>query len=110
MTEPPEDLAQRLLGAVQEWAQRAMPAPPSGTPGPECQWCPLCQLASVLRGEHPELTERLAETGAAVTGAVRALLDAAARHTPHPPDAAPRAAAAPRPSPAPCVERIDLDG
>lgn len=66
-----------LLTTITQWAQRAMPAPPSGHPGPECQWCPLCQLASALRGEYPELTDRLAEAGAAVSGAVRALLESA---------------------------------
>jgi hypothetical protein len=82
-----------------------MPAPPSGHPGPECQWCPLCQLASVLRGEHPELTERFAEAGTAVAGAVRALLDSAARHGP----AGNPEPGSHRPSPAPHVERIHLD-
>lgn len=97
--------AQRLLAAIQDWAQRTMPAPPSGHPGPECQWCPLCQLASVLRGEHPELTERFAEAGTAVAGAVRALLDSAASHVPpQRPEGS-----APRPSPGPHVERIHLD-
>jgi hypothetical protein len=114
VTEPPEEFAQRLLAMVQswtqEWAQRAMPVPPSGIPGPECQWCPLCQLASILRGEHPELAERVAEAGAAVTGAVRALVDAAARHVPHPPEGAAATAPARRPSPAPRVEHIDLHG
>jgi DNA-binding HxlR family transcriptional regulator len=96
--------AQRLLTAIQEWAQRTMPAPPSGHPGPECQWCPLCQLASVLRGEHPELAERIAEAGTALTGALRAMLDAAAKHVPAPADQA-----RDRPSPGPHVEHIRLD-
>lgn len=94
--------AQRLLAAIRDWAQRTMPAPPSGHPGPECQWCPLCQLASVLRGEHPELAERFSEAGTAVAGAVRALLDAAAKHAPAD---QPRN----RPSPVPRVEHIHLD-
>ncbi len=74
--------ARKLLGAVQEWAQRALPAPPSGHAGPECQWCPVCQLASVMRGEHPEITERVAEAGTAVFSALRALAEAAARANP----------------------------
>jgi hypothetical protein len=107
----PFDDAQRLLAAVQEWAQRALPAPPSGHPGPECQWCPLCQLASVLRGEHPEIAERLAEAGTAVTGAVRALLETTVKHVPQP-GGGPGAsdAPAPRPRPTPKVQHIDLDG
>jgi hypothetical protein len=119
-----------LLAALQQWAQKVLPAPPSGHPGPECQWCPLCQLASVLRGEHPELTGRLAEAGTAVTTAVRALLDQAATRTPGRPSPTPdlgssnpdvpspgQEARAPgpdptppaRPQPRPRVQRIVLD-
>lgn len=128
------DEVNRLLVAVQEWAQRAMPAPPSGHGGPECQWCPLCQLASALRGEHPELTDRLAEAGAAVSGAVRALLESASRSESSrpessvpessvsepsvPPAAGPSAGTSPtgaseppptRPGPRPRIQRIRLD-
>ena len=84
------------MGAVQDWARRTLPAPPSGHPGPECQWCPLCQFASVLRGEHPELAERVAEAGTALVDALRALAETAAAHAPTgEPDAAPAAAARP---------------
>ena len=102
---PWADEAQRVLTAIQDWAQRTMPAPPSGHPGPECQWCPLCQFASLLRGEHPELADRLAEAGTALTGALRALLDAAAKHVP----ADQTHQTADRPSPGPRVEHIRLD-
>ena len=44
----------------------------------DCQWCPLCQFVAVLRGDRPEVTERVAEAGTAVLAAVRALVDAAA--------------------------------
>jgi hypothetical protein len=101
---PLGDELAHLLSVVQDWAQRNLPAPPSGSPGPECQWCPLCQLASVLRGEHPELTERMDEAGAAVTAAVRAVLDSANRHMPQPGSSPARK----RPSPAPRVEHIRL--
>ena len=97
-----------LLAALQDWAQKTLPAPPSGHGGPECQWCPLCQLASVLRGEHPELTDRLAEAGAAVSNAVRTLLDAAPSAPapePAPSDPAPPV----KPQPRPRVQRIVLD-
>ncbi len=106
--------AHRLFSAVQQWAQRAMPAPPSGHPGPECQWCPLCQLAAVLRGEYPELGERITEAGAAVAGAVRALLESGGAAPPDgqaaaPPEDAP-AAEQRRPSPRqPRVQHIHLD-
>lgn len=94
-----------LLEMVQQWAQRNLPAPASGHVGPECQWCPLCQLASALRGENPELTEGLADSVAALVAAGRALLEAAG-------GASARAADRPRPSPRPKptrVQPIDLD-
>ena len=121
------DDAGRLLASLQEWARRTMPEPPSGHGGPECQWCPLCQFASILRGENPEVSARLADAGNALVGAFRAVLDAAATRTPTrdgPPaqepiagvgDAAsddPSAAAegtADKPRPSPRVQRIHLD-
>lgn len=60
-----------MLSAVQDWARRNLPE----HSGPDCQWCPLCQLAGVLRGEHPEVTERVAEAGTAVVKAVKSLID-----------------------------------
>ncbi|MCW2494378.1 hypothetical protein [Jatrophihabitans sp.] len=101
--------AVRLFGVVQDWARQTFPAPPSGHGGPECQWCPLCQFASVLRGERPEVTERVAEAGTALMSAVKTFVEAAA-------SAAPSGGAhrggtdgsrsRPRPG---HVERIDLD-
>ena len=72
--EPFDDQARGLLHAIQQWTQRNLPAPESGHAGPECQWCPLCQLASMLRGENPEVAERLVEAGAALAAAARALI------------------------------------
>lgn len=97
------DEARKLLGLAQDWARRTIPE----HTGPECQWCPLCQFASILRGEHPEVTERVVEAGTALTGAFRALLDTATRGAPSG-DAAP-ADAPGRPKPAPRVQRIRLD-
>jgi hypothetical protein len=46
--------------------------------GPECQWCPLCQLVRLVRHSGPETVEHLATAAAGVLSSVRALVDAAA--------------------------------
>jgi hypothetical protein len=105
--------AMRLLGVVQDWTRQNFPAAPHGdtdSGAPVCQWCPLCQFMAVLRGDRPEVTERVSEAGAALASALRAVLDAAS-------NAASTAAsnAAPGGEPAaeqqhPRVQRIDLGG
>ncbi|MDT4998880.1 MAG: hypothetical protein QOK12_985 [Mycobacterium sp.] len=74
---PVADETLRLVSSIQDWARRTFPQDPDHPPS-ECQWCPLCQFAAVLRGERPEVTARVAEAGTAVVSALRALLDAAA--------------------------------
>ena len=54
---------------------------------------------AVLRGERPEVTERVAEAGAAIATALRSVLDAAATQ---------RDRGTSSPSPHPAVQRIDL--
>lgn len=104
--------ATKLINAVQDWARRASADAPIATGAPECQWCPVCQLIGVLRGDRPELAER---AGAAARAAVTALI--AAFSAPHdhgsPPASEARAPgpdgpAARPPHPARRVERIDL--
>jgi hypothetical protein len=77
---PLAEEAVRLLGVLQEWTRQTFPPAPQGHDhGPAvCDWCPVCQFMAVLRGERPEVTERVAEAGAAVASALRAVLDAAA--------------------------------
>jgi hypothetical protein len=101
---PLADEAARLIGVVQEWTRQTFPAAPEGhtdAGAPVCQWCPLCQFMAVLRGDRPEVTERVTEAGAALASALRAIVDAAAT-------AAPGGEAA-KPD-APRVQRIDLGG
>jgi hypothetical protein len=99
--------AHRLLDAVQEWAKRFPEAAAGGDAHPrtgEClPWCPICQFAHLLRGEHPEVTERLTEAATAVAGAMKALADVALTR------AQAESGGRPRPQPAPRVERITLD-
>ncbi len=101
---PFADEAGRLLGMLQEWARQTFPPAPEGTAGasdgaaaPVCQWCPLCQFMAVLRGDRPEVTERVAEAGSAIATALRSVLDAATG-----------AGVPEQPEPAPRVQRIDL--
>jgi hypothetical protein len=104
--------AVRLFGVVQEWAKQTFPPPPSGHGGPECQWCPLCQFAAVLRGERPEITERVAEAGTALMSAAKAFMDAAVSAAPHDSGVHPHSEEDPaprRPSPG-GVQRIHLGG
>ncbi len=77
--------AARLAEAIRGWAATTFPGLTSGltehlaTGAPECRYCPFCQLVAVLRGDRPEVTERVAEAAAAVADAVRAVADAVVR-------------------------------
>jgi hypothetical protein len=90
----------RLVAAVQEWARRAIPDSAIGHGGPECQWCPICQFVNVVRGEHPEVADRLAEAGSSLAAALKAVTEAAVART--------QGEQRGRPKPGPRVERIDL--
>lgn len=115
MADARDDIAaevHRLLDAVQDWAKR-VPDAAAGTAGAagaaehprtgEClPWCPICQFANILRGEHPEVTERLTEAATAIASAMKALADTALARTQ-------ADSTRPRPQPAPRVQRITLD-
>ncbi|MEP7021526.1 MAG: hypothetical protein ABI808_12800 [Pseudonocardiales bacterium] len=98
--------ALRLVSSVQDWAQdwahRGDSEPERQHTGSDCQWCPLCQFAAVLRGERPEITDRVAEAGTALVGALRALVDAAS-------GAAGAAGPAQHRPPGPRVQKINLN-
>lgn len=76
---PLAEEAARLVGAAQDWLHRVVGDPDTAriaTGAPECCWCPLCQLIAMLRGERPDLVERLADAQTALAGTLRALADA----------------------------------
>jgi hypothetical protein len=111
MADPRDELGaevHRLLDAVQDWAKRLPEATQRGADAHprtgEClPWCPICQFAHLLRGEHPEVTERVGEAATALASAMKALADATLTRGPN------EASGRPRPQPAPRVQRITLD-
>ena len=64
--------AVKLLDAVQDWLRREPLSEHLATGSPECTWCPICQLVAVLRGDRPDVNEKIAT----VVAALRAMLDA----------------------------------
>jgi hypothetical protein len=67
------DQARRLLDAFRG------PEPTSeagdGEHASDCRWCPVCQAASVLRGERPEVTEAVADLLTTAAAALRAFAE-----------------------------------
>jgi hypothetical protein len=70
----------RLLEALRAGAGAA-----DGVDVPEhasdCRWCPLCQAASVVRGERPEVTAALADVLTAAATALRTFAEAGGNTT-----------------------------
>ncbi|SHH19479.1 hypothetical protein [Geodermatophilus nigrescens] len=77
-------------------------------PGGDCRWCPVCQVAAVVR--RPEVSEALADALTSAATALRAMAAAAAaaeeerRTAPEQPE---QPASAP-PPPAPPVQHIEI--
>ncbi|HEY3737275.1 MAG TPA: hypothetical protein VGL26_07500 [Jatrophihabitans sp.] len=45
--------------------------------GSDCQWCPVCQFAALVRGERPELAEKIAVAAGAVADVLKAIVASA---------------------------------
>ena len=58
------------------------PAGAEGEHPADCRWCPVCQVAAVVRGERPEVTAALADVLATAATALRTFADAANAQTP----------------------------
>jgi hypothetical protein len=102
VTAPLPEEAARLVAAVQDWAARTLPADDGCT----CTWCPVCQGLAVLRGDRPDVTERLTDAMATAATALATIAAALARPAPAPPaDPDP----GPAPAPEPVVQHIHLD-
>lgn len=115
------ETARALVDPAQQWAKRTFGELNSEHRPEDCRWCPICQFVALVRGEAPELAEKLSEAAATFTATVKALLDTAqdrstSRPRPRPsptlaPDATPASpSAAPqeRPRDVPKVHKIDL--
>ena len=70
------DQARRLLDALDAGNASAGGASAEGASAEghaaDCRWCPVCQVAAVVRGERPELTAALADVLTATATALRA--------------------------------------
>ena len=80
--------------------------------GPDCAWCPVCQLIHRVRNTSPETIEQLSSAAAHVLGSLRSLLEAAAdaaRQAREDAASRPKTSAQPEEEPAPPkVDRIDV--
>ena len=81
--------AAKLFAVLQNAASAAPPAAESAAGddpehehehklGPDCVWCPVCQLIHRVRNTSPETVEQLSTAAAHVLGSLRSLLEAAA--------------------------------
>jgi len=98
------DQARRLLETLHGGVGDAVPADASTEPhAADCRWCPVCQVAAVIRGERPEVTAALADV---LTATATALRTFAASGDPEPP-VDPDAPADDR-DPPPPVQQIEI--
>jgi hypothetical protein len=71
----------------------------------DCHWCPVCQVAAVVRGERPEVTDALADVLTVAAAALRTVSERAAAPAP---EAGAAAAEEAPPPPAPPVQHIEI--
>ena len=98
------DQARRLLETLSSGVGDAVPAGASTEPhAADCRWCPVCQVAAVVRGERPEVTAALADVLTATATALRNFAESAPA-----PDVPPDAADGSGAEPPPAVQRIEI--
>ncbi|MGY1691766.1 hypothetical protein [Geodermatophilus sp. SYSU D01105] len=127
MTDAPDwaEQARRLVAGLgqtlgQTLREGARGAGDDGHPA-DCRWCPVCQVAAVVRGERPEVTAALADVLGAAAAALRSFSETApaGEQTPPAGAAAEQAGAAAeatdvaaQPAPAagttPTVQRVEI--
>ncbi len=99
------DQARGLLDLLKQGMTAPADGAADGTAhGSDCRWCPVCQAASVVRGERPEVTAALADVLTSAAAALRTLAEAD-----RPAASQPEADTADRPAdPSPAVQRIEI--
>ena len=77
------DQGRRLLDT---FLQGTAPPTAAGAEGhqADCTWCPLCQVAAVVRGERPEVSAALADVLDATAAALRTFAAAGGDTRPDP--------------------------
>jgi hypothetical protein len=85
-------LGQTLGTALREGDADAHPA--------DCRFCPVCQVAAVVRGERPEVTDALADVLTTAAAALRTLSERASAPAAQPEETPP--------PPAPAVQHIEI--
>ena len=108
MTDAPDwvEQARRLVTGLgqslgQSMGQTLREGDATGAHPADCRWCPVCQVAAVVRGERPEVTDALADVLTAAAAALRTVSERASAP-------APQAAAEEPPPPAPPVQHIEI--
>ena len=98
------DQAQRLIEAMRGGVDGAAAPTDGERHSSDCRWCPICQVAAVVRGVRPEVTAALADVLPAAATALRTVAAEGEHHVP-----TAKAERGPQESqpPAP-VQRIDI--
>ncbi len=97
--------ARRVVAGLGQSLGAASAGPSADDHPDDCRWCPVCQVAAVVRGERPEVTTALADALSAAADALRRAAAAPAAPAEEPTDEPPAADGA---EPGPPVQRIEI--